>query len=225
MSTLFATDLRQERLLQPSLDRCYTKHGISVQRCFDEEHQRSGVDLYLSKDGYTYGVDEKAQLHYIGQSLSTFALEIDLLKHGTPTSGWLFDATKATEVYAFVFDIRLHGGLTKLIRPTQVCALEVFLVGKRRLQEKLGDAGLDRSTLTRLSVDLRRSGERRRPVQHPGTAIVISRHLEEQPSNLLVERNFLQDIGQPMEWRMDLLSARELQSWNTSALRGRNSLL
>ena len=200
MSTLFTTDLRREQLLQRSLDRCYSRYGIEVARCSDDERQRQGIDAYLSKDGHTFAVDEKAQLHYIGESLSTFALEIDLLKDGILSNGWLFDPTKATEVYSFVFDIRLHGGETMLQRWTQVRAAHIILVSRPRLIAVLEEVGLDRPTLDRFSKELRGSTDKRRTVRTPAMAVVISRQLEEQPVNLLVKRSFLSSIGQTMVW-------------------------
>jgi hypothetical protein len=196
MNTHFAADLRREQLLQPFLDRCYGKYGIQTKRCPDEVHQREGIDVYLSKGGFTYGVDEKAQLHYIGESLPTFALEVDLLKDGVPSQGWLFDPTKSTEVYAFVFDIRLHGGKTELLRKTQVSSARIILVNRKRLIASLADAGLDQAMLQRLSMELRSSADQRRTVRAPGNAVVISRQFKEQPVNLLVKRSFLLSIGQ-----------------------------
>lgn len=120
MHPQFNRDLGQEKLLMPFLDQCYSAHGIRVKRYADPELQAKGIDVVLSRDKRSFLVDEKAQLHYIGQNLPTCAFEIDLLKGGRPSPGWFLDASLSTEVYALVCEIRL-GTQRERIKAPRMC--------------------------------------------------------------------------------------------------------
>ena len=196
MTAQFRHDLTQEQLLQPHLDQCYAAHGIGAERTRAWLDQSHGIDVRLAKDGYRYAVDEKAQLHYIGKCLPTFALEVDLLVNGQVSPGWLFDERKHTEVYAFVFDITLHANETELHRAEQVAGVQIVLVNRERLIRRLAAEGLDRSMLSRLAKELRDTGTDRRSVHAPGVRVMLSQRLAEQPVNLLVTRRYLESIGQ-----------------------------
>lgn len=196
MTAQFRHDLTQEQLLQPHLDRCYAAHGIRTERSTDWLDQAHGIDVRLEKDGFSHKVDEKAQLHYIGKSLPTFALEVELLVDGQVSPGWLFDARKQTEVYAFVFDITLHADETVLLRPEQVAGVHIVLVNRERLIRRLSAEGLDQPMLGKLAKELRVTGTDRRSVHSPGVRVMLSQCFVEQPVNLLVTRRYLESIGQ-----------------------------
>lgn len=196
MTAQFRHDLSQEQFLQPFLDKCYAAHRIQVERTSDWIDQSHGIDVRLTKGGRNYAVDEKAQLHYIGQCLPTFALEVDLLVDGHLSPGWLFDEQKRTEVYAFVFDITLQGNLVELHQPEQVASVQIVLVNRERLIRGLAAEGLDKGMLRRLAKELRATGSERRSVHAPGVRVMLSQRLTEQPVNLLVTRRYLESIGQ-----------------------------
>lgn len=203
MTAQFRFDLNQEQFLQPYLDRCYAAHGIHAQRTIERFDQAQGIDVRLTKDGRSYQVDEKAQLHYIGQCLPTFALEVDLLVNGQLSPGWLFDTRKRTEVYAFVFDIAVHGSGTQIRHPDQVASACIVLVNRARLIRKLADEGLDETTCRRMANELRGTRDKSRTVHAPGVRIMLSTKYEEEPVNLLVTRRYLEGIGQvlrPNAW-------------------------
>lgn len=195
----FEHDLSQERLLQPYLDRRYAAHGIRAERSTDRVEQAAGIDVRLTKGGLTYAVDEKAQLHYIGKSLPTFALEVDMRIAGGTRPGWLFDERKRTEVYAFVFDIALHDGHSELHNADHVASAHIVLVNRARLIAHLAKAGLDEHMLHKLARELRESDSDQRSVKAPGVRVILSRHYAEQPVNLLVTRRFRESIGQVMK--------------------------
>lgn len=196
MTAQFRHDLTQEQLLQPHLDSCYAVHGIRAERSTDWLDQSHGIDVRLAKDGFSYKVDEKAQLHYIGKRLPTFALEVDLLVNGQVSPGWLFDERKHTEVYAFVFDITLHANETELQRPEQVAGVHIVLVNRERLIRRLAAEGLDQPMLRRLAKELRDTATDRRSVHAPGVRVMLSQRFVEQPVNLLVTRRYLESVGQ-----------------------------
>ena len=197
MQSNYSFDLRQEQLLQPYLDKCYRHHGIKCVRCDDRNIQVKGVDLMLSRDGYSFLVDEKAQLHFINKSLPCFALEINHYgADGRLRPGWLFDQQKKTDVYAFVFDIRLQKDKTMIDSPDEVIGANIVLVNRHRLINHLERGGLDQFTLTRQADEMRRTGALRRYVPDPGWKLAYSEQLPEKPVNLLVKREFLMTIGQ-----------------------------
>ena len=197
MRSQFQFDLTQEQMLQPFLDRCYKQYAIEPIRYQNRNIQRNGIDLTLSRDGYSFLVDEKAQLGYIGRSLPCFALEINSYgPDGRLRTGWLFDEQKKTEVYAFVFDIRLHAEKTRIDTPEEVAGASIVLVNRHRLINHLERGGLDRFTLTRQAEEMRRTGALRRYVPEPGWKLAYSEQLAERPVNLLVKRKFLMTIGQ-----------------------------
>ena len=199
MTTQFRHDLSQEQLLQPHLDHCYAAHGIKAERSTDWLDQARGIDVRLAKDGFSYEVDEKAQLHYIGKSLPTFALEVDLLVDGQVSPGWLFDERKHTMVYAFVFDITLHANETELHLAEQVSGVHIVLVNRERLIRRLAAEGLDQAMLGRLAKELRDTNTDRRSVHSPGVRVMLSQRFVEQPVNLLVTRRYLESIGQVLK--------------------------
>lgn len=197
MRSHFQFDLSQEQMLQPFLDRCYKRHAIQPIRYNDRNIQRKGIDLTLSRDGYSYLVDEKAQLGYIGRSLPCFALEINSYgRDGRLRKGWLFDEEKKTDVYAFVFDIRLRAEKSWIDSPDEVAGANIVLVNRHRLINHLERGGLDHLTLARKADEMRKTGSLRRYIPDPGWKLAYSEQLAERPVNLLVKREFLQSIGQ-----------------------------
>ena len=141
-------------------------------------------------------MDEKAQLNYIGRSLSTFALELSLMKDGSEREGWFFDTSKLTEVYAFVFDIRTTADREDALRSASFMSATIILVNRLRLQRTLVHAGLDQTGLMDIAKTLRASRERAIAVPFPGIHVVLSTKLAEEPINLLVARSHLEEIGQ-----------------------------
>lgn len=194
----FHHDLGQEQLLQPFLDRSYAAYGIRVKRYSDPELQCKGVDAILSKGKTSFLVDEKAQLHYIGKCLPTCAFEVEVLRNRQPHTGWFLDPSKSTEVYALVCEIRLHTHRCQIHRADDVASAEVILVNRKRLIELLAKNGVTKDLLLFAAKQLRVSGERKIDIAYPGVRLVQSKHLKEQPINLLVTRQVLRSIGQVM---------------------------
>lgn len=197
MASFFQHDLASEQMLQPFLDRCYGSYGIQAVRSTGLAEQLKGIDVRLSKGNVTLLVDEKAQLHYIGKCLNTFALEIDYLKHGELRPGWLFNEDKDTEVYAFVFDIEV-GKCGEDATSLKVVSANTVLVNRARLINGLAAAGLERHILERVAKELRTTRTLKRTVCAPGVLVLCSHKLDEQPVNLLVTRKYLEHIGQKL---------------------------
>jgi hypothetical protein len=199
MESHFQTDLAREQLLAPYLDRCYTSNGFEVKRCYDLDEQHDGVDVWLTRGDERIAVDEKAQLHFVGQSLPTFALEVEYFLADQRRTGWLYHRMKRPDAYAFVFDIRLSNASTELITSDSVTNAYVILVGRKRLRMALMHDGLFESVVHRQAELLRTSNSSYRWFGTTAHKLVLSTHLAERPVNLVVRRTFLENIGESLK--------------------------
>ena len=76
----------------------------SIKRIRDKSEQLKGTDVrFTMKDGRVFNVDEKAQLYYLNKDLPTFAFEIQFLRHGFPTTGWLCNNCLDTDYYLLIW--------------------------------------------------------------------------------------------------------------------------
>ncbi len=193
--SLFKKDLEKEVILGAFLSQQYSKLNLGTTRIFDKEMQYKGVDIILEKDGLTFKIDEKAQLHYINKDLPTFALEINYLKNDNLKSGWLFDTKKVTEIYAFIFSIQLIDGIQHLQNENDIKSCEVVFVNRLRLIKELAKHHLNYESCNNHSIELRSNNEIKKIPHHSGFNFQISDQLAEKPVNLIVKKDFLVAIG------------------------------
>ncbi len=194
MST-FKNDLANEAILGSFLDKQYKKANIKIERTNNLELQHRGIDFILTdSNNLQFKVDEKAQLHYLNQSLPTFALEIDYLKDNKLKPGWLFDPSKITEIYAFIFNIQLTVGLDKLNSSDNIKSCEVVFVNRIKLINELSLLNIDINFCLKQS-NILREGNLQKRSHESGFNFQISNHLAEKPVNLIVKKAFLADIG------------------------------
>jgi len=193
MST-FSDDLAKESILSEFLDKKYAEIGLVTERVTDKELQKLGVDFLLKKDGIEKRVDEKAQLSYINRSLPTFALEIDYFIGEDKKLGWLFDADKYTDIYAFVFGVMVNNKEGTLQKVADIVSCEVVLVRRISLLNELSAAGFTLLSCKEKSDELR-AGTDTKLLVSADFNFHISRHLSEKPVNLIVRKAFLEDIG------------------------------
>ena len=110
MSTRRA-DTRGEKALARFLDKYFYAKLVNdnviddIERVYDANQQKTGTDLIIQKDSMAYKYDEKAQLHYIGQTVNTFVLEIEYFSKETfsVVDGWFVSDINVTEKYMFVW--------------------------------------------------------------------------------------------------------------------------
>jgi len=139
----FTHDLNQEQILGRYLDKIYETRDMegALRRVTSLELQNAGVDLVYSSpsnnNGFTYNIDEKAQLTYLNKSLPTFAFELSYMLNGNQKKGWLFDATKTTYYYFLVTSIFLKNGLTKLSHESEISGCTLTKVHRGNLQSML----------------------------------------------------------------------------------------
>jgi len=195
--SLFNNDIKKEAILAKFLTEQYQKNNLKTKRISDTESQFRGIDLIIEgKDGVEYKVDEKAQLHYLNKDLPTFALEITYLKDSMIKQGWLFDASKKTELYAFVFSIHLVNNKMEPIDQSDIESCEVIFVNREKLIMKLAQLELSFDTCNSISTEMR-SGSYLPKFNHlpSGFNFQLSNQLSEKPVNLIVKKRFLKSIG------------------------------
>lgn len=142
----FNHDLKQEQILGRYLDKIYetTRMKGDLRRVTSLDLQSVGVDLIYSSasnnNGFTYNIDEKAQLTYLNKSLPTFAFELSYMLNGKQKKGWLFDATKTTYYYFLVTNIFLKNSLTKLSHEDEISGCVLTKVHRSNLQSTLSNS-------------------------------------------------------------------------------------
>jgi len=195
--SLFNDDIKKEAILAKFLDQQYQKNNLKINRISDKESQFKGIDLIIEgKEDIKYKVDEKAQLHYLNKNLPTFALEISYFKDSILKQGWLFDPSKETELYAFVFSIHLVNNETEMKDENDVESCEVIFVNRSKLINKLAELELSFDKCNSISNEIRSNGSLSKLEHLPsGFNFQISDHLSEKPINLIVKKRFLKSIG------------------------------
>jgi hypothetical protein len=197
----FKNDLTKEEILGRFLDAQYKKLNLKIQRIKQRDLQYRGVDLLMEENGLSYKVDEKAQLSYLNKDLPTFALEIDFIKDNQLKKGWLFDADKVTEMYAFIFGIHLIGKEGRLTKAEDIASCNVIFVNRMKLILELSKLKID-FTFCEQQSDLLRSKAGTTKINHSsGFNFQISNHLPEKPVNLIVRKTFLKKLGRSFEFK------------------------
>ena len=124
-----------------------------IERMHNKADQLAGVDVrFTSKDGAVYDVDEKAQLYYLNKSLPTFAFEIQFLRNGQETIGWLCNTSLKTDLYLLIWPYATQD-TPKGICWEQFTKADCLLVPKKRLLSMLEREGL---TIERMLQDAAR---------------------------------------------------------------------
>ena len=195
MKSNFKTDLAQEKKLTPLLDSYYRKHlkFYDFERVHSLEQQLSGIDLIFThnKTGETFFVDEKAQLDYLNKNLPTFTFELFCTKNETLKQGWLFDAKKKTQMYALVTNIQKEND--------RFVSCNITFVNRQKLLSFLAEKGLDEDFLkSRVLEHLGFHGKMELPgldLRNEGYVHFSSKNKAEQPINLVLQLDFLKEIG------------------------------
>lgn len=194
--SLFKKDIEAEQILGDYLNIQYQKANLNTQRNNNLDLQIKGVDIILTdKANLSFKVDEKAQLHYLNKDLPTFALEINYIKDNEIKLGWLYDSSKITEIYAFIFSIHLLPGIDKLTKVEDIKSCDVVFVNRIRLINELALLDIDLKSCQLMSEKLRSDSSNPKIIHTSGFNFQISNHLSEKPVNLIVKKTFLVNIG------------------------------
>lgn len=122
----------------------------SIERIKNRRDQLNGTDVrFIMKDGRVFNVDEKAQLYYLNKNLPTFAFEIQFLRYGTPTTGWLCNERLQTDYYMLIWPFADRNTLQD-ISWKDFTKVDCLMISKRSILSFLESKGL---TMDRLLTD------------------------------------------------------------------------
>lgn len=190
------------RFLDQYLYDHFPKAGAfnSIERTYSKKQQLSGIDvIFKAKDGRTFCVDEKAQLYYLNKELPTFAFEIEFLRNGIPTTGWLCNNELETDLYLLVWPFATHDD-PKGIRAEDFTKADCLLVQKTEVLKLLNAHGLSVDKLMRDAKQIRKEGKTKK-IPIPGVSGIYyyasdPKHYREAPINVVISKHHLMRIKQ-----------------------------
>lgn len=195
----FYKDISKEKILGQYLSIQYANAKLNTDRNDRLDLQFKGIDIILKdQNEVQFKVDEKAQLHYLNKDLPTFALEINYIKDSKIKQGWLYDSSKITEIYAFIFSIYLFPDVKEMSKVEDIKSCDVVFVNRIRLINELALLEINIKTCQLISEQLRIDNSLKKINHKSGFNFQISTHLSEKPVNLIVKKSFLISIGEQL---------------------------
>lgn len=172
----------------------------SIERTYRKAQQLSGIDLiFRSKDSRTFCVDEKAQLYYLNKDLPTFAFEIEFLRHGIPTTGWLCDRGLDTDLYLLVWPFAKQDS-PKDIKAEDFTKADCLLVSKAAVLHHLASQGLTAERLLQDAKHIRSEGKIGKiPISGVNGIYYYAsdpQQYQEAPINIVISKQHLMRIKQ-----------------------------
>lgn len=172
----------------------------NIERVHSKAEQLAGVDVrFTSKDDTVYNVDEKAQLYYINKDLPTFAFEIQFLREGKETLGWLCNGSLLTDLYLLIWPFATQD------TPKGICwdrftKADCLLVQKDRVLSLLEKKGLTPEKMLADASSFRKIG-RTGKVAIPGVKGIYyyasdPHKYQEAPINIIIAKKKLLGIAQ-----------------------------
>lgn len=171
-----------------------------IERVHHKAEQLAGVDVrFTGKDGTVYDVDEKAQLYYINKELPTFAFEIQFLRDGKETIGWLCNGSLLTDLYLLIWPFAAQD-TPKGICWNQFTKADCLLVQKDRVLSLLKKEGLTPEKMLADASSFRKLG-RTGKVAIPGVKGIYyyasdPHKYREAPINIIIAKEKLLEIAQ-----------------------------
>lgn len=199
MQSNFATDLQQSEAASMFLDRyCYPKMFDDFKRYVDKQHQYSGIDLTVSKNGKNVMVDEKVMLSGLNEKPRRFWFELSAKTRNQANNiypGWFVNPEMKTEAYTIVFfpETTVPGN-RGLAHPSQIRSWETLLINKNDLKQYIYDTrGMRDEELLWFANRVRNSKER--IDFYPGIWIETSQRYMEAPTNLIITKPHLDRVA------------------------------
>jgi hypothetical protein len=200
----FNRDSNREEAVATILDKVLYPHNFShIERVKDRKRQLSGIDVICSHPDVNGQllIDEKAATSWANREISTFAFELSFLLGKDEIEGWFLQKDRKTQTthWLCVWP-RTSGG--QINSPDDIVSLEAMLVqckSLRRWARRM--AGKSTTSLEDSMNKLRTRGDLRE-INWAGLRVMITRHLPEQPINLLVPKEVLRSISGEMTWEL-----------------------
>jgi hypothetical protein len=187
-----AWDVSNERALQPFLDAVYRELGFDFRRVDAKELQLKGIDIIIRHGIGEYPIDEKGQTQWVNKGLKTFAFELEFKSAADELRpGWLFDGEKVTTHYFLVYDIRSSSS-----NVSDLVSFRLVSVNREYLIAFLENKGWGNRFMTEDVPML--MGDRKYHIlskSDPAVKVVRTRHLVEEPLNVVIRLNDLIEAG------------------------------
>lgn len=196
ISNLRKDDERCADIVSQFLDvNFYKKYTKYFDRITDKERQVKGIDTTFMIDDKTYICDEKAAIRYINKGLNTFSLELSFIgRYDDLRDGWLIDEKHINNSFLFVWIDKSKTDMLESVSDVQ--QLEIALVDRRKILKYLESIGWSKENMISKSQKMRENDdEYGGNLRKHGCKFVCSKHLVEQPVNVLMSRDKLKEIS------------------------------
>ena len=196
ISNLRKDDERCADIVSRFLDeKFYKKYTKYFDRILDKERQVKGIDTTFMIGDKTYICDEKAAIRYINKGLNTFSLELSFIgRYDDLRDGWLIDEKHINNSFLFVWIDKAKVDMLESVNDIQ--QLEIALVDRRKILKYLETLGWSQDKMIAKSQKMRENEEEYGGnLRKHGCKFVCSRHLVEQPVNVLLSRDKLKEIS------------------------------
>ena len=178
----------------------------------DYEQQINGIDtICYTINGQELKIDEKCALSYINKNLSTFAFELLWHRNGEEKDGWLINNNLQTQYYFIMWlngiDIRDKNtgellekyDYIKKMTVDHINHIELFVIHKKLLIEYLAKIGLSAESMKNKAREMIANNKTRDIVnQDIDIWYVYSNKLAEKPVNLIISKELLKKIANPI---------------------------
>lgn len=171
----------------------------SIKRISDKREQLNGTDVrFIMKDGRVFNVDEKAQLYYLNKNLPTFAFEIQFLRRGIPTTGWLCNDRLETDYYLLIWPFA-DRDTSSGISWRNFTKADCLMISKQDVLSFLAENGLTKDRLLADANAIRKE-HRTGKIRIEGLSGIYyfasyPQYYAEAPINIVISKSYLRHIA------------------------------
>ena len=189
-------DMKEEQWLGAYLDKnvypiIEAANHVRFQRNSDTAKQLLGIDLVRTdSDGTETIIDEKAQLHYVWNHISTCAFELRSVQQGRLLGGWFYDPGALAQVYYYAVNIDVKAGVSKLTSPNDFAGCQILSIDRAALIAALAKMNITEDRCITF-VNEHPGGKWYDLTDEGDIHITASPKLNESPLNLVIERRTL----------------------------------
>lgn len=195
-SKLRKGDVQGSNIVSEYLDTYfYPKYVTDFKRVNELESQYKGIDCSFTLNDKKYICDEKAAVQYINKPLRTFALELSFIdKLNSVHNGWLIDGEKINNSFLFIWiDMAKYDYLTD---KDDILMMEIALLDRLNIIDYLKSNGWTSDKLFLKMKRIRENiNENLGNLYRNNLKFTISKHLVEQPINVLISREQLIELS------------------------------
>ena len=181
-----------------TIENIYTAFTTNIQRIYDEDIQKKGLDIIASAVTSTgeirvITIDEKASLYW--RHLHTFAQEVSFINNSDKVQkGWLLDFNSLSDYLLYIWIDETINGVKDIMYKEDILDATVSLVRKRDLWRYLKDNGIDSDRLYVYCNDMRDNNILKNWITPKNKTFKITiqdAEHEERAANILLDRDIL----------------------------------